>query len=287
MKRLSTSVAAASFVSVRTYVEAPIGVSNRMSQPYMTGDKLPASVNYNVIPATAGALSETGSNFNASFDDMDALFSVKRMAKDTNFFTNRYNAKYAVPPMTKEHAEIAAGVVAEFRANEVAVASFFKRIIKDFPATVYILGTPEEITAFDENEARKTPYNKLIVGRLNRDAGAVNIREDLLTFYSDIFAVLSDTELATKVATPVVERFRHDSFVTQYLWWEFKAALLTELKELPLMNNYKTRLTILALSLIHISEPTRLLSISYAVFCLKKKKKPILINSIDNEKTHL
>src|SRR5678815_1605216 len=29
---------------------------------------------------------------------------------------------------------------------------------------------------------------------------------------------------------------------------------------------------ILSLSLIHISEPTRLLSISYAVFCLKKKK---------------
>ena len=28
----------------------------------------------------------------------------------------------------------------------------------------------------------------------------------------------------------------------------------------------------LNLSLIHISEPTRLLSISYAVFCLKKKK---------------
>ena len=29
----------------------------------------------------------------------------------------------------------------------------------------------------------------------------------------------------------------------------------------------------MGLSLIHISEPTRLLSISYAVFCLKKKKK--------------
>eukprot|EP00658_Telonema_sp_P-2_P046001 TRINITY_DN34073_c0_g1_i1.p1 TRINITY_DN34073_c0_g1~~TRINITY_DN34073_c0_g1_i1.p1 ORF type:complete len:150 (+),score=23.40 TRINITY_DN34073_c0_g1_i1:97-546(+) len=29
--------------------------------------------------------------------------------------------------------------------------------------------------------------------------------------------------------------------------------------------------TVLHLSLIHISEPTRLLSISYAVFCLKKK----------------
>eukprot|EP00658_Telonema_sp_P-2_P043843 TRINITY_DN31723_c0_g1_i2.p1 TRINITY_DN31723_c0_g1~~TRINITY_DN31723_c0_g1_i2.p1 ORF type:complete len:222 (-),score=67.80 TRINITY_DN31723_c0_g1_i2:36-701(-) len=32
------------------------------------------------------------------------------------------------------------------------------------------------------------------------------------------------------------------------------------------------------LSLIHISEPTRLLSISYAVFCLKKKKK--IINNV-------
>eukprot|EP00658_Telonema_sp_P-2_P056907 TRINITY_DN45371_c0_g1_i2.p1 TRINITY_DN45371_c0_g1~~TRINITY_DN45371_c0_g1_i2.p1 ORF type:complete len:185 (-),score=52.68 TRINITY_DN45371_c0_g1_i2:79-600(-) len=31
-------------------------------------------------------------------------------------------------------------------------------------------------------------------------------------------------------------------------------------------------LALAALSLIHISEPTRLLSISYAVFCLKKKK---------------
>src|SRR5678816_4611088 len=30
---------------------------------------------------------------------------------------------------------------------------------------------------------------------------------------------------------------------------------------------------LIGLSLIHISEPTRLLSISYAVFCLKKKKK--------------
>src|SRR5678815_6179033 len=31
----------------------------------------------------------------------------------------------------------------------------------------------------------------------------------------------------------------------------------------------------LELSLIHISEPTRLLSISYAVFCLKKKKRTV------------
>src|SRR5665647_3643575 len=34
---------------------------------------------------------------------------------------------------------------------------------------------------------------------------------------------------------------------------------------------------LLSLSLIHISEPTRRTPISYAVFCLKKKKKPIIL----------
>eukprot|EP00658_Telonema_sp_P-2_P006933 TRINITY_DN1259_c0_g1_i21.p2 TRINITY_DN1259_c0_g1~~TRINITY_DN1259_c0_g1_i21.p2 ORF type:complete len:136 (+),score=49.56 TRINITY_DN1259_c0_g1_i21:233-640(+) len=38
-------------------------------------------------------------------------------------------------------------------------------------------------------------------------------------------------------------------------------------------GNSISDLTMYKLSLIHISEPTRLLSISYAVFCLKKKKK--------------
>ena len=36
---------------------------------------------------------------------------------------------------------------------------------------------------------------------------------------------------------------------------------------------FSLRLAAFFLSLIHISEPTRLLSISYAVFCLKKKTK--------------
>src|SRR5678815_5903274 len=35
----------------------------------------------------------------------------------------------------------------------------------------------------------------------------------------------------------------------------------------------EARIKVHNMSLIHISEPTRLLSISYAVFCLKKKKK--------------
>ena len=37
-------------------------------------------------------------------------------------------------------------------------------------------------------------------------------------------------------------------------------------------SNSNLKKVALCLSLIHISEPTRLLSISYAVFCLKKNK---------------
>src|SRR5665254_24585 len=40
------------------------------------------------------------------------------------------------------------------------------------------------------------------------------------------------------------------------------------------------------LSLIHISEPTRLLSISYAVFCLKKKKNIAQAQKKQKKKQH-
>eukprot|EP00658_Telonema_sp_P-2_P014711 TRINITY_DN15609_c0_g1_i3.p1 TRINITY_DN15609_c0_g1~~TRINITY_DN15609_c0_g1_i3.p1 ORF type:complete len:254 (-),score=69.02 TRINITY_DN15609_c0_g1_i3:33-794(-) len=55
---------------------------------------------------------------------------------------------------------------------------------------------------------------------------------------------------------------------TQGGWSAGTAFVTMEDVEVPVEN--------LVLSLIHISEPTRLLSISYAVFCLKKKKKQIL-----------
>src|SRR5678816_4619716 len=43
------------------------------------------------------------------------------------------------------------------------------------------------------------------------------------------------------------------------------------LEGVPGLGKTKLVQTLSDLSLIHISEPTRLLSISYAVFCLKKK----------------
>eukprot|EP00658_Telonema_sp_P-2_P019581 TRINITY_DN17729_c0_g1_i1.p2 TRINITY_DN17729_c0_g1~~TRINITY_DN17729_c0_g1_i1.p2 ORF type:complete len:335 (-),score=124.46 TRINITY_DN17729_c0_g1_i1:96-1100(-) len=56
---------------------------------------------------------------------------------------------------------------------------------------------------------------------------------------------------------------------------EAKTEYIAGLKEKYKVDKLKSAMDriVLALSLIHISEPTRLLSISYAVFCLKKKKK--------------
>ena len=51
--------------------------------------------------------------------------------------------------------------------------------------------------------------------------------------------------------------------MTQEIYWELLAWLFRSF----------LAVTTFALSLIHISEPTRLGMISYAVFCLKKKKK--------------
>ena len=51
----------------------------------------------------------------------------------------------------------------------------------------------------------------------------------------------------------------------------FEAACLVRIAHL--VDNGGKVAPVRFLSLIHISEPTRLLSISYAVFCLKKKKK--------------
>src|SRR5674536_37445 len=58
---------------------------------------------------------------------------------------------------------------------------------------------------------------------------------------------------------------------------EFKAGKrVTQVTKRRTMKDFAQFVKILVtenLSLIHISEPTRLLSISYAVFCLKQKKK--------------
>eukprot|EP00658_Telonema_sp_P-2_P037212 TRINITY_DN26787_c0_g1_i1.p1 TRINITY_DN26787_c0_g1~~TRINITY_DN26787_c0_g1_i1.p1 ORF type:complete len:128 (+),score=36.79 TRINITY_DN26787_c0_g1_i1:93-476(+) len=66
----------------------------------------------------------------------------------------------------------------------------------------------------------------------------------------------------------------NDELRAHYMCWNNLQSLEGVYDNLPHQSLDRLRpLTIVNLSLIHISEPTRLLSISYAVFCLKKKKK--------------
>src|SRR5678815_3677345 len=57
------------------------------------------------------------------------------------------------------------------------------------------------------------------------------------------------------------------------MWWTNQENQLGNIsKNIYYANGFGGNFIVVDLSLIHISEPTRLLSISYAVFCLKKKK---------------
>src|SRR5674536_390877 len=77
------------------------------------------------------------------------------------------------------------------------------------------------------------------------------------------------TFLATSIfATYCATTLRFRFLTTKNISRRRITAVLAVLIQTGLYNLY----TFFELSLIHISEPTRLLSISYAVFCLKKKK---------------
>src|SRR5674536_389385 len=105
---------------------------------------------------------------------------------------------------------------------------------------------------------------------------------------------LGITQVATVVNISIVEIAKT---VAIYLGIPFVAGMVTRYIGLKLKGRewYETRfvpkigpvslIALLYLSLIHISEPTRLLSISYAVFCLKKKKKKNAIKNKLSQKT--
>ena len=82
--------------------------------------------------------------------------------------------------------------------------------------------------------------------------------------------ILTSFFLIPVVISPVVIAFMWKMIYSeQYGPLNYILNVVFYLKSVPWLSN--TSVALLSLSLIHISEPTRLLSISYAVFCLKKK----------------
>ena len=82
-----------------------------------------------------------------------------------------------------------------------------------------------------------------------------------------LFSVRISVRLGTSLVTPILPLF-----VQSLLASPERVASTTGLITGVAAGSSALSAVLLGLSLIHISEPTRLLSISYAVFCLKKKK---------------
>eukprot|EP00658_Telonema_sp_P-2_P043576 TRINITY_DN31501_c0_g1_i1.p1 TRINITY_DN31501_c0_g1~~TRINITY_DN31501_c0_g1_i1.p1 ORF type:complete len:125 (-),score=30.04 TRINITY_DN31501_c0_g1_i1:12-386(-) len=86
---------------------------------------------------------------------------------------------------------------------------------------------------------------------------------------------------SSSAASDVYKRQQFGCFLSLPSYYTTRSKTVSRLRERVVSGiNFKFKLQGLShshlvsgLSLIHISEPTRLLSISYAVFCLKKKKK--------------
>src|SRR5678815_3800298 len=113
-------------------------------------------------------------------------------------------------------------------------------------------------------------YEQEVYRILNSD---INIHEKRILYQDAMQKLLSLKDLHLK--GPLIKSDVEETNLPQEVKPEVKYEdnLRNILEESLPNRSRKSGLTLYNLSLIHISEPTRLLSISYAVFCLKKKKK--------------
>src|SRR5664279_291093 len=106
-------------------------------------------------------------------------------------------------------------------------------------------------------EANRRGYNVVLGHAHSRTDEAIALRAVLETRHCDAILLLGDTSDQPRL----MEELRDASFPVVALWQGMAA--MPGISVIDVDNR---------LSLIHISEPTRRTPISYAVFCLKKKK---------------
>ena len=97
-----------------------------------------------------------------------------------------------------------------------------------------------------------------------------SLKEKLLNDFSDVLSdELSPTPMKTEKPMHITLKKNHSPFKTLSAR---RVALRYEEEATKTIEELISK-KVITLSLIHISEPTRPLYISYAVFCLKKKKR--------------
>eukprot|EP00658_Telonema_sp_P-2_P027830 TRINITY_DN2142_c0_g1_i2.p3 TRINITY_DN2142_c0_g1~~TRINITY_DN2142_c0_g1_i2.p3 ORF type:complete len:120 (+),score=17.50 TRINITY_DN2142_c0_g1_i2:401-760(+) len=106
----------------------------------------------------------------------------------------------------------------------------------------------------------------LAVGLLAGSAAELQVHQDLNPIPNQEPGTSPDSAMGLMTRTPVPAQIRIERPTPGNMPTQLPSAG-------SLRRGLPTPAPTKRLSLIHISEPTRLLSISYAVFCLKKKKK--------------
>lgn len=169
-------------------------------------------------------------------DFFNPVKSVEVAAKSNVFFTGNHQSKYAVPSIPKEYAADAIAVFDRLVKDEDHLALFFRKFIRTYPTTIYIVGTNAEIAAFETTEAAKIPNNKLIVGRVNAKVPHVNIRAELAEFFTHLVSLASTAESDAEViayGTPKFEKFLTEAFFSRQYLWRMYEEILRSVDTLP------------------------------------------------------
>lgn len=161
---------------------------------------------------------------------------VEVAAKSHVQYANNHQSKYVIPVVPKEYAADAIAIFDRLVKDEDHLALFFRKFIRTYPATIFIVGSNEEIAAFEANEAAKIPNNKLIVGRINAKVPHVNIRSQIVEFFSTLVSLASTAESEAEIiayGTPVFEKFMLESFFSRQYLWRMYEEILRSMDTLP------------------------------------------------------
>eukprot|EP00744_Colponema_vietnamica_P011421 GILI01016060.1.p1 GENE.GILI01016060.1~~GILI01016060.1.p1 ORF type:complete len:313 (-),score=60.54 GILI01016060.1:233-1045(-) len=192
------------------------------------------------------AASATGNMLLHSYDEetmFDPVKSVEVSAKTFQYSKNGHTARYVVPAIDSGIVATAVEVFSRFAKDTDQVELFYRKFIRNFPATVHLFGTATEIAAFEATEAAKIPNNKLIVGRSNSKVHFVNLRDDAFNVFTALVH-MGDRPEQEIIAymKPVVERWLKDSFVSRSLIWHLEEEFVRSMETLPVpASNYELR----------------------------------------------
>src|SRR5678816_426725 len=149
-----------------------------------------------------------------------------------------------------------------------SVLHLIDRMVKQTPDQLAISRGNERITYRELQDRTDQLTHLLLCGGAKKDSIVAILLDNRVDAIISILAVLKAGAVFVPLDLQVLS-LRLETIIAEIS----PVLFITDASLLLFLNGFSADQVLnLDLSLIHISEPTRLLSISYAVFCLKEKK---------------